>query len=308
VIAAGRGGVFTLADALACGYTREAIRHAVKSGRLRALQRGVYVSSKLLDAAIGPARHALMLAAIIARLSRRAVGSHESALLLYDVALYRPPGRLSLTSDTGVYRSNDHFRVCVAALAKDHVHADPVLGVATCTAARALVDVARGGDLRTSVVPLEDALHRGLVTKGSLAMVLGDCAEWPGASAARDFVDFAEPKSESPAESLSRCVFREQDIEMPESQVWIAVDADVPQYRVDFYWRRYRVIGEVDGKMKYLNPEERWLEKRREEHLMDDDHEVVRWSYADVRNRGPALKAKILRSFARATRRFGLPS
>lgn len=303
-VAASRGGVFTHADALACGYTREAIRHAVKSGRWRLLRRGVLVDAELLDAATGPARYALMLAAVLAGLTRRAVASHESALLLHAVKLYRHSSRMSLTSEVAPCRSNDSYRIAVAALPADHLTS--VFGVESCAVARALVDVARAGDLRQALIPLENALHRGIVTTASLEEVLADCADWPGMAAARDFVEFAEPKSETPAESLSRCMFLEQDIEMPDSQVWIAVDSDVPQYRVDFCWKHRRTIGEVDGKVKYGDPDERWQEKRREEHLLDGDYEAVRWSYADAKQRGPATKAKILRTFARAARRFGL--
>jgi hypothetical protein len=77
-------------------------------------------------------------------------------------------------------------------------------------------------------------------------------------------------------------MFLEQGIEMPECQVWLAIESDVPQYRVDYYWRRWRAIGEVDRKVKYNDPDERWQEKRREEHLIDGDHEIVRWSYDDA--------------------------
>ena len=68
------------------------------------------------------------------------------------------------------------------------------------------------------------------------------------------------------------------------------------------------MIGEVDGRVKYDDPDARWQEKRREEHLEDGEHEIVRWSYNDAKYRGGALKAKLYRAFARAARRFGLSS
>jgi very-short-patch-repair endonuclease len=306
-LAAQRGGVFTRQDALNCGFTPDAIRHALETGRWRALHKGVYVETALFDASTESARHTVLVAAALARLKRHAVASHESTLLLYRVALYRAQIRVALTASSGKNKAYDGFDVLVASLPPAHVTkvADNVIG--TCTLARGLADVARRGELRVALVPLESALHRGIVTQDDLEAVLADCSEWPGAAAARDFVEFAEPKSETPAESLSRCMFREQDIEMPESQVWMAIESEVPQYRVDFYWRRWRVIGEVDGRSKYeLNPDERWEEKRREERLQDGDHEIVRWSYQDAKERGPATKARILRAFARAARRFGL--
>src|SRR5439155_22475396 len=131
------------------------------------------------------------------------------------------------------------------------------------------VDVAPTQSFRYAVVAFDHALHEWRVTKQALFTCLADCAEWPGAAAVREVIEFAEAKTESPAESVSRVMFVEQGIEMPEPQVWIAIDGDVPTYRVDFYWRRLRVIGEVDGRIKLAagDPSALWAEKRREDEL-----------------------------------------
>lgn len=66
-------------------------------------------------------------------------------------------------------------------------------------------------------------------------------------------------------------MFVEPDIEMPEVQVWIDNMGGIPVHRVDFHWRHRRVIGEVDGRIKYEDgPGTLWEEKLREDDLREE--------------------------------------
>jgi hypothetical protein len=303
-------GVFTRAEAVAAGCTDEAIRHALKSRRWVKLLGGLYVPSEVFDAADDARRHTLTVAAWQLRVHRTCVASHESTLRmrkvhLLDVNLLGDDGMAMLTTEHGRNKTYDGARINVARLPADHLRIKPLHGVMSTTEARAVVDIARLRSFRAAVVAADSALHRGLVSRSSLRRVVADCARWPGNSRACDVVEFAEKKTESPAESLSRVMFREQGIEMPEPQEWIAVNGPFADHRVDFLWRQRRVIGEVDGKVKYADRDERWREKRREEALQDLGYEVVRWSYGDALSCGAATAARIRRAFARAERRRG---
>ena len=63
----------------------------------------------------------------------------------------------------------------------------------------------------------------------------------------------------------------------------------------DFGWSRQRTVGEFDGKIKYgraLRPgqdvgEVVYAEKLREDAIRSEDWEVVRWTWADLRDFGP---------------------
>jgi very-short-patch-repair endonuclease len=297
--------VFTRAEAGVAGYSDEAIRYALKSGRWIKLLEGIYVPAETFIGADAARQHALTVAAWQIRLRRPAVASHTSTLRMRNVDLLDDGGKATLSTSTGRSKLYDGARIYVAYLHSDHLRHTPIHGVATTTEARAVVDVARTLSFRAGVVAADSAMHLGLVSRASLRRVVSDCGGWPGIRQASNIVEFAEKKTESPAESLSRVMFREQQIEMPECQVWIAINSEFPEHRVDFLWRRLGVIGEVDGKIKYKDQNARWQEKRREEALQDDGYEVVRWSYGDAINDGPATAARIWRAFARAERRRG---
>jgi hypothetical protein len=304
-IAAANSGVFTIGDARACGFSDEQVERFLRVGQLTRLRRGTYAETAVINACNHAQRHALDVVAAQRRVNRPTVASHLSALLLHGVPLLDPPRGVALTSDVGRPKTYDGVSLSVASLPTSHLYPGRLYGVETVSLARALVDVARTRPMREALVPMDAALARLRVTKGELRDCLAACDDWPGATAALRVIEFAEPKTESPAESLSRVMFVEYDIEMPEPQVWV-YDGDVPIYRLDFYWRRHRVIGEVDGRVKLESgdPNVLWEEKRREDYLREDDRDMVRWSYGDVRYRAARTAARVRAKLARAERRW----
>jgi very-short-patch-repair endonuclease len=80
--------------------------------------------------------------------------------------------------------------------------------------------------------------------------------------------------------------------------------------RCDFGWPQFRTVAEFDGRIKYgrlLRPGEAagdavFREKNREDMLRDLGWEVVRWMWADLRNRRE-IAERLERAFARGVRR-----
>ena len=66
-------------------------------------------------------------------------------------------------------------------------------------------------------------------------------------------VDFADALAESPLESIARVVFRDCGLPVPSLQAWLGGTTE-PVGRVDFYWKKYRTVAEVDGAIKYADP------------------------------------------------------
>lgn len=64
--------------------------------------------------------------------------------------------------------------------------------------------------------------------------------------------DFADARSESPAESKSRAPFHTLGFRAPSLQSTIQTEAG--SYRCDFCWEEDRVVGEVDGRLNYYDP------------------------------------------------------
>jgi hypothetical protein len=110
-------------------------------------------------------------------------------------------------------------------------------------------------------------------------------------------------RSESPLESVSRLRFIAWNVPPPEPQATIT-DLDGHFLgRLDFYWPKFGVGGEVDGKMKYRTAADEafFREKRRQEGLEETGLIVVRWGLADLAA-ATDLPTRLRRAFARGQR------
>jgi hypothetical protein len=113
-------------------------------------------------------------------------------------------------------------------------------------------------------------------------------------------------RAESVGESFSRVVIQELGLPEADLQVEVHDPSGLLVGRCDFGWRRFRTLGEFDGKIKYGRllrdgqeaGEVVFDEKVREDELRGLGHEVVRWVDADLRA-PERLRGRILRAFAR---------
>ena len=149
--------------------------------------------------------------------------------------------------------------------------------------ARTVVDVARHDTFAAGLVLADAALRAGRCDVEELLQVLADCAGWPGIRKATAVVAHADPRAETPLESLSRAGMIICRIPLPELQQWLT-GADGKSYRTDFLWRKHRLIGESDGRIKYASPEALWLEKQRQDALHRVGYRFVRWGWREAVN------------------------
>ena len=283
-----QGGVVTYAQARAAG---------ISAGRLRTdhvrVASGVYVPRHVHDAQDEAARTAGLVCA--ARLTSTvdliAVGRTAAAIHGLPV-LGRPPVRPQL-----VERKDLRPRHHGTSRAVDDGEVVTVHGAPVTDLARTAVDVARSRDLAHGVVTADAALARG-VERAELERVLAACARWPGVTAARTAVAFADGRAESALESVSRVRFHEHGLLAPELQV-VLHDSDGVIGRVDHYWAAFRVVGEADGALKYLRPEDLFAEKRREDRLRDAGWQVVRWTWDEALLRPAVVMGRVRRAFVR---------
>lgn len=170
--------------------------------------------------------------------------------------------------------------------------------VALTSPARTVADVARRLDFAGAVVLADGALHAGLAP-GELTMAVHGVRTWPGGAQAQRVAAFADGRRESPSESLLCVVLTSHGLPLPEPQVEIA-DADGFVGRVDFLFRAARVVIEVDGKVKYTDPEVLWREKRREDRLRELGYTVIRVTWAQLRSEPERTADRIRAALARA--------
>jgi very-short-patch-repair endonuclease len=178
-------------------------------------------------------------------------------------------------------------------------------GVPVTTVARTVIDIARTSSFPAGVVTADSALHSRRTTRDELLAVLGDCRQWRGAKLAAEVVSFADAKAESALESIARVLFRDLGFPPPELQAWVSVGAE--EFRLDFRWREYRTIAEVDGAVKYVeltaDPARRALgQLRRDALLRELGYEVVHFTWHDVIRDRERVAAVLRTAFGRGSR------
>jgi len=72
--------------------------------------------------------------------------------------------------------------------------------------------------------------------------------------------------------------------------------------RVDFYWKQFRTVAEVDGELKYDNRFEATYQLRRDADLRDAGYEVVHFGWNDIYFTTTQVAASIRAAFRRGSR------
>jgi len=304
-------GVATAAELAAAGMSRAQLRGLIRRGAWIRLAHGVFAPAGLVAAeATSPVgEHAVHAAAALA-VNPGAVASHRSAALIHGldmlgrraeraetVTLTRPPGSTSRR----VGRAG--IRLHIAALPDGHVVDHR--GVPVTSVARTVADLARAAPFPAGVVVADAALRTRQMSKADLDLCITDCARWPGIQAARRAAGFADARSESALESISRVAFHEHGLPPPDLQAWVGNEDEVIG-RADFLWRAYRTVGEADGAIKYADPARAMAQLERDARLRAAGFEVVHFTWRDV-TRSPgevvaAVKAAFRRGLAQNRR------
>ena len=288
------GLLLTARITLAGGDVRSLQREAER-GTLHRLRRGAYVDAEAWRVADSRARALLHLRAYAATARVPPIFTHESAAVVHDLPLLSiQPALLHVaaSSDSGG-RPRDgvrrHRANTIAWEEVDGLHITPV--------ERTVIDLAELLPFRDAVVAADAALRRGFTRRH-----LDDSAAESnpkGTRRVQRVIDFASPLSESVGESVSRVAIHELGFPAPVLQhpFW---DRSGPIGRVDFWWPERQLIGEFDGRIKYLGnlggpPQEVvWHEKRREDRLRALGPGVARWVWHDLEH--PESLAALLSS------------
>jgi Protein of unknown function (DUF559)/Transcriptional regulator, AbiEi antitoxin len=292
----------TTAELTTAGCSGARIRALTRRGDLYQVRRGVYANGPRAREvlAIADGRQLLQLAAAVAVTGTGAVVSHESAAYLYSIDLLATPDAATLTCSPG-RGWTARFGVRLHAMTLPAEHVTTMIRMPVTTPARTVVDLARTLSFNAGVVTADSALHRKLVTKAELTDVLAACARWPGARCAAAVIEFADGRAESPLESIARIAFKDCGLPPPELQVWLG-GTDEPIGRVDFYWRQYRTIAEVDGATKYADPQRARAQLRRDSLLRDDGFEVVHFTWQQITQTPDQVAVSIRKAFRRGAR------
>ena len=283
------------------------VQQAVRAQELTRVRRGYYVATSAWRA-LSPDNQAVMLATTAAaRLGPAAVLSHTSAALLHGL----PVGRLQVLRPHATWPSSAGRGATTSVIphrsrldsAADVVRLD---GVLVTTVARTLFDIARSAEPGVAVAMADTALRRDVVTTSELAAVLAANVGRPGVRGARRILDFADGRSESVGESLTRVLLRRLGLPRPELQSELTSPDGRFVARVDFLFTEFVTVLEFDGRVKYeklLRKGESasdvvYREKVREDAIRALGFGIVRMIWSDLGD-GARVLDRCVAAFAR---------
>lgn len=266
-----------------------ALSRGVARGTHLRLRRGVHVEAAVWRRLTKEERLLLRIVAIAATAPTRPVLSHWSAALLHGLPIARRAAELvDLAVEGNRNRTVAGARVHRLALDGDEVV--EIDGVLCTSLIRTVVDLARDTGFEEAVVVADVAL-RVLGPDGRTR--IGDAADRSdrrrGAVRLQRVLAFADPRSGSPGESISRVRMDRLGFIRPDLQVPIETDG-VVEY-ADFGWDEVDGAGEFDGEVKYRDERYRGgrdvvevviAEKDRENRVRRRRPRFARWVWADL--------------------------
>ena len=193
------------------------------------------------------------------------------------------------------------------------VEVDVVSDLPVTPLARTVIDVARAVAFERAIVVADAALRRDPSLMPQVRTEFARIGRHQGEARAALVLELADGASESAGESLSRAAMHRMGLPAP------VLQAEFPRrdggvWRVDFWWPEQGLIGEFDGRMKYLGDErasagEGDRGENREDQLRALGYRVVRWDWEtalDPSRLAAQLSRAGLRSrTARSATRYG---
>lgn len=297
--------VFTHAELLALGRTRNEIQRLVRLGALTRLCHGVYAFS-VPDAP--ELQHRQLVAACRRTIGSDKVTSHVSAAVLHGIPVPRRDLRRATFTSLGTEHgsSNKHVIIRATALALDDVV--DVEGNPTTSLVRTAADVARTQrSMGWAVATLDAALRLG-ATPTEIEHMLDKHERLQGRPQALSSLRLASPLAESPLESLSRVHMLLAGFPPPKEQVDLH-DEQGFVGRIDFLWPDEGIAGEADGMMKFdelLADGETATDRvrrihRRDQRLLALGYLPVHWGWDDAQT--PQAMQRVLQPAFREARR-----
>ena len=271
------------------GYDDRTLRRAAARGRLTRLRSGAYVATEVWAALTSEDRRRLEVAAAHEIGRDDFVASHRSAAALWEVpSIRRYDGlvhaRVSIAAGT---RTEHGFRK--HAVRDTALHVVAIHGIPCTTLERTILDLAATEPFAVAVVAADWALRKH-TDREALARALDELSPRQGRKRIEAVLDFADPAAGSPGESWSRVQMKEAGLTLPLLQVPMSDRAGLIGI-VDFFWPELGVIGEFDGKEKFVNrtmlrgrtPSEVLDdEKHREDRLRATGPRVTRWVWSTL--------------------------
>ncbi|HEX5968021.1 MAG TPA: hypothetical protein VFY88_06070 [Intrasporangium sp.] len=307
-----RDSVFPLSRALSAGIGPDELSRRLRAGECHRLHHGWFTTVEPSD---DTTRHRLRTVALLEQYQSKAVASHSTALLRLELPTYEPHlPVVHLMATDPMSRGHRKADLLVhprpgAPLRSRRVgrssrrtpEGEQVGGRSEIGSAMAALPDTSGGtthpalaialaglaDPRAFLVPADAALGKGLVTPDDLAGAVTVLGARPGIHRVRAALKWCDPRHESPGETVAGFVLRSlgyrvvPQVVVPGTGQWTPAGEG---YRADFGIVGTTVLIEFDGRVKYASGDALWVEKQREDRIRGIGYEVVRLTWADLRD------------------------
>jgi hypothetical protein len=277
---------------LAADIDPDALLSALRSCRLRRVQRAVY-----LPRGVEPTPLAMARAAVLSSGVSDAVASHLTAARVHGIA--RPPGRHPehVTVERGD-RRRDRRDLAFHGRTLRLGDVDVLDGVPLTTVARTLVDLAGTLERLHVVWAIDDALRRGLCRREQLEAACQRYSSRAGADATARLAE-ADGVAESILETAGRLALIDRGVPLPVPQYCVLNTDGSLIARLDGGYPR-RMLGlEFDGREMHGRPEAAFHDRRRQNRLEQLGWNVLRFTWWDVVRDPDAFANDVRRALAR---------
>lgn len=273
---------------------RKRLERLVDSGRAFRPSRGVYVRADYWRGLDGRQK-ALHVMRTLTERDHETVFSHVSAALAHGLEVpWRHARRLhAVTAGRGAPRTHGwvvrHSGPAADAVMVGGVRATPLM--------RTVFDCLRTLDMPEGLAVADSALRVGGLEMDELRSFFDGRRAYDGHLHAVRTLHLADKRSENGGESIARGVMLELGCVPPELQEPVNDPVSGVEYRADFHWRLdddQVVIGELDGRDKYLDPdmtggkgveEVLMAERLRESRINASGIRVMRFRFSELANR-----------------------
>ncbi|MET3921187.1 type IV toxin-antitoxin system AbiEi family antitoxin domain-containing protein [Arthrobacter sp. UYEF20] len=296
------GNLWRTEQLLDLGYGSRAIRSLLDSGTLIRLRHGCYLRASLWNAQSPAVRSRQLIYAHAHGTRTTSTGSflysHTSAARLHRLYLWDVDGAIHLLQK--VRPSNERHGKDVRCHTRPFAEQDitVVNGLRTTSLERTTADCAMMLHYRQALILTDHALRLG--ADPAVLQTMADALDGRrGIRTFRRVLATADPRSESPGETLTRELILRLRIRRPEPQ--LEVSSRAGRHRLDFAWKEEKVALEFDGKTKYFDyrstAEVLFEERRREKALVEEGWRFVRIEWKHL-FREQEFKSRPLRALA----------
>lgn len=268
---------------------------ALRSGRLRRIQRGIYLPRRVEATPPVLARAALLSSDVAG-----AVPSHATAARVHHIAVPEKDRVQHVTVTREQRRRNRpdlHFHTrsigCGEVERRD--------GVPMTSVPRTLADLMTSLDRLRAVWALDDALRRGLCARSDVAAVIERWRGGGGCLMAKERLDEADGVAESILETAGRLVLRDRGVPLPIPQYELRAPDGTLVARLDGAYLREKVALEYDGAEPHGLPEAVFRDRWRQNGLPELGWTVLRFTWWDVMRDPDGVAAVVQRTLCRRT-------